>query len=363
VKRALLIILSIALAASLAAGCSGSSNNTNSSNSSNSAGGGSSSPPAVCKLNFSLGDPASSIKAIFYQGLADKTREATNGGLDITIHSGGTLFSHLEVREGVISGAADMGWFCTPWAAGQYPLAEVFNLPLMYGNQKASTYAYNELYKRSPELRAEMDEIKVMHLYTGPTNQLFTKTPVTKPDDLRGFQVRTMTGAPSACLTAWGASPVLLGPGDIYEAMDKGVVQGFTFEWSGIASNTLYEVFDYAITLPFYVNPFIIMMNKDSYAKIPAEYKQAFDDIWCSEQTAYDFTEAFIADDQAGRQTALNDYGIQEIAPDLPAFKVYADQLAAEWVDAHTTPTFDAQAYFDLAMELYAEGCRLYPAG
>lgn len=364
-KRVLTIILAIVLVASLAAGCGGNSsssgNSASSAPSSSASAPESSAPQVVHKLNFSLGDPASSIKARFYQGLADKTREATNGGLDITIHSGGTLFSHLEVREGVLSGAADMGWFCTPWASGQYPLAEVFNLPLQYGNHRATTYAFNELYKRSPELQAEMSDIKMMHLYTGPTNHLFSKTSFTEPDDIRGYQVRSMTGGPATCLTAWGASPILIGPGDIYESMDKGVVQAFAFEWSGIDSNTLYEVFDYAILIPFFCNPFIIMMNNDSYNKIPAEYKAAFDEIWCSEQTAYDFTEVFIGDNEHGRNIALNDYGIQEVVPNTAAFKVFADQLASEWVDAHKTASFDAQAYFDLAQELYQEGCRLYP--
>ena len=362
-KKTIRVILAIALLAALAAGCGGNSNSNSGSGGSGDSGGSSSAPPPVYRLNFSLGDPASSIKARFYQELADRTREATNGGIDITIHSGGTLFSHLEVREGVISGAADMGWFCTPWASGQYPLAEVFNLPLQYGNQTATTYAYNELYKRSPELREEMSDIKALQLYVGPTNHLFSKTSFTEPDDIRGYQVRSMSGSPALCLTAWGASPVLIGPGDIYESMDKGVIQAFGFEWSGIDSNTLYEVFDYAVVLPFYCNPFIVMMNNDSYNKIPAEYKDAFDEIWCAEATAYEFNRWFIEDNEGGRTKSINEYGVQEVVPNTAAFKVFADQLASEWVDANKTATFDAQAYFDLAQELYAEGCRLYPEG
>lgn len=321
-------------------------------------------PKTVHRISFSIGDPATSSKAIYYQSLADKTKEATNGGLEITIFAGGTLFSHLEVLEGVKAGTADIGWFCTPFAPGQFPLAEVFQLPLAYGNQRASTYAFQELYKQSAELQKELSGIKVLGLYTGPTNKLFTTVPVHKPTDLKGLQVRTMSGFPSTCLTEWGATPVFMGAGDIYDAMDKGVVQGFTFEWSGIKSNTLYEVFDYAIDIPFYVNPFIILMNKTSYDNIPAEYKKAFDDIWCSTAAANDFVEIFAAEDLASHDTGLKDYKIEEIKlsdSELAEFKVYADKVIAEWGTAHSTADFDAKAYYELAVKLYKEGEAKFP--
>jgi len=345
--------------------CGGSSSSGGSSggggNAAGSGDGGSAPPAKVHRLSFSLGDPVTSSKAIYYQELADKTREATNGGLDITIMAGGTLFGHFEVREGVISGAADIGWFCTPFAPGQYPLSEVLQLPLAYGNIMASTYAYLELYKRVPELQQELSEIKVLGLYAGPVNQLFTKKPIHTPADLQGLKIRTMSGVPADCLTAWGASPVFISATEVYEAMDKGVVNGFTFEWSGIRSNTLYEVFDYEIMLPFYTNPFIIMMNKDSYNNIPDEYKAAFDEIWCSDDASFGFAKVFANETIESRALGRDEYGIEEVIPDLASFQVFADEYIAKWSADNSTATFDAGAYFELVQELYAEGCKLYP--
>ncbi len=318
----------------------------------------------VHTLNFSIGDPQASSKAIYYQSLADKVLEATDGGLVITIHSGGTLFSHLEVLEGVMSGAADIGWFCTPFAPGQFPLCEVLQLPLAYGNEMAATYTLQELYKQSPALQEELSDIKVLQLYAGPSNMLFSSVPIHTPDDLAGLQIRTMSGAPEACLSYWGASPVFMGAGEIYEAMDKGVVQGFSFDWSGIKSNTLYEVIDYTTDIALYVNPFIVLMNKDSYDNIPEEYKEAFDEIWCSTAAANDYSEIFAAEAQDSHDSGLSDYGIEEITltdEEFAQFKVYANQYNEEWIASNTTDTFDAQAYFDLAMELYDEGCEKYP--
>ncbi len=315
----------------------------------------------VYKLSFSIGDPATSSKAVYYQSLADKVYEATDGGLEITVYPGGTLFSHFEVREGVISGGTDIGWFPTPFAPGQYPLSEILQLPLQFDNQMALTYTYLELYKQVPELQNELSNVKVLGLYAGPANYLFTTNPVTTPDDLRGLQIRTMSGVPADCLTAWGASPSFISPTEIYEAMDKGVIQGFTFDWSGVDSNTLFEVINYQIDLPLYYNPFIIMMNKDSYDKIPDEYKKVFDEIWASDAASYDYARIFTDEAAATEQRAYDEYGVEEIEPDMAAFRVYTDQYVDNWVKKNTTDTFDAQAYLDLAMELYAKGCELYP--
>ena len=326
---------------------------------------GSASSAPVHRMSFTIGDPESASKTVFYKGLADKTRAATNGGLDITVYAGGTLFGHMECLEGVLSGAADMGWFYTPWAPNQFPLTEIVGLPLLFGsNQMASTYMLQELYKRVPELQKELSIFKVVNLYTQPTNFLFTRFPIAKPDDLRGKQIRSMAGAAAACLTSWGASPAFISAVEIYEAMDKGVIQGAVYEWSGVKSNSLYEVIDHCTYVPLFANPFLAIMNHDSYARIPAEYKAAFDEIWCAPQTSFDFAKMFADEAEESRADGVANHNIKEKHPDkamLDLFRPGADEFIAQWIKNNGTSTFDARKFIDLAQSLYEEGCKVFP--
>jgi len=98
----------------------------------------------------------------------------------------------------------------------------------------------------------------------------------------------------------------------------------------------------------------MLVMNKDSYDKIPEEYKATFDEIWCADQVSYDFAEMFAEEDAESQKDGIEEYGIQEIEPDIEKFTAIADQLDADWIAEHSN--IDAQSYYDLTMKLYQEG-------
>ncbi len=353
-SRILFIGLALVLLVSLLAGCGGKEQAEKPS--------GSTAEPH--KLSFSIGDPSTASKTVFYQNLADKTREATNGGLDITVYSGGTLFAHLEVCEGVLSGAADMGWFYTPWNPDQYPLTEVIGLPMTFGNQLAATYAIRKLHEETPELQEELSAFEILNLYSGPTNYIFSSKPVNKTSDLKGLQIRSFAGAATNLLTDWGASPLMISATEIYDSMDKGVIQGCIYEWSGIKSNTLYDVLKNVTYVPLVANPFTCIMNKESYKNIPEEYKATFDEIWAAPQTSFDFAEMFATECEDSRKAGVEQYGIKEIYPDEAAinqFRPAAEKYIQGWIEKYTTSSFDAGAYLERAKALYEEGCGVYP--
>lgn len=364
-SKVFVVILSLVLLVSILAGCGGGNTGDTDSGATDQNGSGTPAAAGATKLSLTIGDPVNSSKAMFYQDLADKTREATNGGLDITIYAGGTLFNHNECLEGVLSGAADMGWFYTPWAPGQFPLLEVSALPMKYGNQYASTYALQEICKAGvPELDAELSQFTVINLYSQPTNYLCTTFPISTPADLKGKQLRCTAGGHAECLTAWGASPVSMAATEIYEAMDKGVIQGCVYELSGVNTQSLHEVLDYYVYIPMFAAPFMIIMNNDSYAKIPAEYKDAFDQIWRDPQTSFDFTKMFADEAEASRIKGVDEFGIKEITPDdamMSLFSPAAENYWGKWLAANSNDGFDAQAYLDIYDGFYQKGVELYP--
>ena len=316
------------------------------------------------QLSFNIGDPDTASKTQFYKALADKTREATNGNFDITVYSGGTLFSHFECLEGVKSGGADMGWFYTPWNPDQYPLTEVIGLPLAFGNQMATTYAIRKAFNEYPELQAEWADLQVLELYSGPENYIYSTNPIYTADDMKGLNVRAFAGAITNMLADWGSSALMIGATEIYDAMDKGTIQAAIYEWSGTKSNTLYEVFKNVTYVPLVSNPFSAIMNKDSYAKIPAEYIDLFNEIWASDEASFAFTEMFAQECIDSRDIGVNDYSCNEVHPTEDQFATFqpsADKYIADWVAKYTTDSFDAGAYFEAVKGFYEEGRTLYP--
>jgi len=311
-------------------------------------------PAEKINLSFTIHDPATSVKTMLYQEMADKVAEETNGGLTITIHPSGTLVAGTDVAEGLLAGTADMGWLYTPFFTNQFPLTEVIQLPLSFGDPYATSMVIKQLYEEYPEVQEELANYKILNVYSQPGNLLYTKEPVHVADDLKGLNIRTSSNVGTTMIGAWGASVMSYGPGDIYEAMNKNVLDGFTFEYSGVKSFKLNEVCSYATEMPIMTGPFVTAMNWDSWNKLPAEYQEVLDKYF-GWSLADKFATLFAEDYAAGKELCI-ETGVEIIIPteeELATFKVAADQFINEWFETYTTDDFDAKAYFEYAVELY----------
>jgi TRAP-type C4-dicarboxylate transport system substrate-binding protein len=93
--------------------------------------------------------------------------------------------------------------------------------------------------------------------------QIYLAKKVDKPD-LSGIKVRT---APlhRAFATALGATPVLLPPGQIYTALERGTVDGFIWTIRGIFDFSWHKFAKYRIEYPFYTAHTEIIINLDKW--------------------------------------------------------------------------------------------------
>lgn len=307
------------------------------------------------KLTFSIHDPADSVRTLYYEQLADKTREATNGKVDITVVPNGELLASTDVAEGVQAGTADMGWLLTTLFPDQFPLTEAVTLPMLFDDSYVASQVLLDLYEQSPELQKELKNYKVLGMYTNPINILFTNQKIERVSDLKDLHIRATTGIATDIVTAWGASPLLMGPEEIHMSMEKRVLQGMVFEWSGFDVYKLGEVTRCWVELPITCGVFITVMNKESYEALPARYQSVIDEIWGSRQVSLDLAQSFIDSADAAREKGVNEYGMTEITLSRQAdaeFRDIADDFIDAWVGKMTKGTFNAQKYLDLLLSL-----------
>ena len=312
----------------------------------------------VYELSFTIHDPAESKKTAYYQELAAKTLEATNGKLNITVYPAGSLVASTDVAEAVLNDVADIGWMCVPFFPGQFPLTEVASLPMLAKSSKQATTVLNKLYEESEALRAETSMYKVFQIFTTPPLFICGNDEIRTPADLKGKTMRAPSGVSTEMMTAWGASPVAMGPGDIYQSIQKGVIDGAVFEWAGIGPFKLTEVMNYYYELQITPNCYYVIMNLDEWNKLPEEYQKVMDEIWGGLEASLGCSAAFQSEYDQYREEALANSNLKVVVPteeERAQWKVAADEYAAKWVDAHQADGFDAQAYYDLAVKLFEE--------
>ena len=116
------------------------------------------------------------------------------------------------------------GSFLFSYTRGRFPVLEVFELPgISYMNSKvASQVAWEGIKELNPH---EIQDTKLLMVFTTGPGDLYTRTAVRKLEDLKGMEIRA-TGLSATTLQALGAVPSAMPQSDAYEALTKGVVKG-----------------------------------------------------------------------------------------------------------------------------------------
>ena len=312
----------------------------------------------VYEFNLSMHDPLTSNNGKFYQNWADEIAKATDGRVKITLFGSGTLASSTDVVDMVEGGGVDIGWVYTGFYANQYPLSEITTLVLEgFETCEATTNALWDLYEETPELQKEWGNYKLLTLYANPANMIMTKdAPISSLADMKGRSLRCPAGVIASATSLWGASPIMMPPGDIYQALEKNNISGAIFEPAGVCNFTLQEQLKYYAEMPLFQGVFALIMNQEKWDALPADLQEAIMEVsgrTGSLAAAADFEAAAnVAKDTikaaGGQFYTIDDAVVAEL-------KAACASTSDEWAAAHSANGFDGAAYVARARELLAK--------
>ena len=365
-KKRVSILIALALVLisclSLLSGCSNTQKQppaNNPSNSGDTGSPGAQSTPAndnkVYQLSLATHDPATSAKTQYHQEWARRVNEASGGRLEITVYSDGVLAPGTGALDALRTGVCDIAWCMTNYWPGQFPITEAITLPLGLTNVPQATNVLWDLYETEPAYRAELSEFIPLQIHTCPPSIIGTVSkPVYSVSDLAGMKIRSPGGVPTDSFIAWGATPMQIAPGDIFQAVERGTVDGFCIDFSGIVSFSLQTVSSYFTDYAVYNPPYYLFMNKSSFERLPADLQDlimSFSTRKESLEMAYvyenDVRRGRNAIDEAGGTIiALSDAAAQELRD------IAGEVVVSDWIKNNTTADFDAQAYVDKAASL-----------
>ena len=351
-KKVLGIVLACSMALALLTACGG--DTTPSETGGNETGGG---DGKVYELSLSTHDPATSNKTIYFQEWADKINEASGGRINITLYSAGALAAGTAALDALRTNVCDIAWIYPPYFSGQFPLSEIISQPIGVSSVPQGVQVLYGLYEQYPELQDELSEFVPLMMHTNPTNKICSIDghPIQTVADLKGLTFRASAGTPSDLLLAWGATPIQMAPGDIYQAVEKGTVEGYIFDWSGIVSFGLQEVTANLTTMPVYLGPYFLMMNKDSYNALPEDLQQII-----MENSGIDASMGlawvYEADEREGREICeAAGCTMIDVTPEAQAeFESYGEALLDNWIATYGDRV-DAEAYVASAEALAEE--------
>ena len=107
-----------------------------------------------------------------------------------------------------------------------------------------------------------------------------SKKPGRLPADFKGMKIRTAGGTQDMSVRSFGAVSIFKTPQELYEAAQRGVVDGAVFPTEAIASYKLQEVFKYA-TQGANVTGFVMAyaVNGKTWKALPEDIRKIFLDV------------------------------------------------------------------------------------
>jgi TRAP-type transport system periplasmic protein len=192
-----------------------------------------------------------------------QVEDATRGRVKIEVYPSQTLIKGVDMWKGVRGGIADIGWCVQGYWPEQTPLSDVISLPFLpISSAEKGSEALWKLYETFPAVQKEYGEIEPLLLFTSSANLLVSKRQVKTIDEFKGLKFRVLGGPPTEMAKTLGAVPTLIPMPDVYQSLDKGVVDGAAAPWEAVQAFRLYEVAKNYTVAPFYVAYFSLCANK-----------------------------------------------------------------------------------------------------
>lgn len=229
------------------------------------------------QLTISHMSPAGSIYDKQINAWADKVTKDSNGKLTFSIIPGGTLINPFETYDGVTKGVADLGSSYRYVRAGA-ELTGMLSMFLMGVPDSATgSKIVADVWNKFPALSDEWKGSKVLWMNSSGPAVVATTKPVKVMADLKGLELRCPVPEAADVLKKLGGTPVSMTSADMVLGIQKGTVHGGLVFKEAIESFKLPVKYVTEFTMYQSSNWFMVM-NWDSYNKLPAELQKAIDD-------------------------------------------------------------------------------------
>lgn len=183
-----------------------------------------------------------------------------------------------ELYRQMIRGISDITFTLPGYTSGDFPVMALTELPGMASSGADGT---RKLWANFDKFLApQFKGAKVLMLWNSDSASFMSKSkPIRTLADVKGLKIRTPSAAQSAQLVALGATPIDMPANQIYNALDRGVVDAAMIPMSAALDFKLIEVAQhFTINAPLGRSNFLVAINAARYAKLPADLRKIVDD-------------------------------------------------------------------------------------
>ncbi|MDX1637417.1 MAG: TRAP transporter substrate-binding protein [Balneolaceae bacterium] len=257
-------------------------------------------------------------KAMNY--MAERLEEISDGRMRIEMYPNQQLGSERELLELVQIGSVAMTKVSGANLENIVPEIKVFSLPYLFRNEE-----HMDAVHKGPIGEQLLEEgaaygLKGLAYYDAGFRSFYTvDTPVREPADLEGLKIRVQESQMAIqTVAAVGASPTPLSYGELYTALQGGVVDGAENNPPSFHTARHYEVCNYYSLNEHSAVPDFLLISTNVWLDLTEQQKQ-----WLSQAVDESVQRQEVLWDQAVEEAMniVKEAGVEIIRPDKKPFR------------------------------------------
>jgi TRAP-type C4-dicarboxylate transport system substrate-binding protein len=263
---------------------------------------------------------------------ADDVRSATAGGVDITVHSAGSLFAHPQIKDSVRRGLAPIGEILMSQLVNENPVFGVDSIPFLAANYDDARRLWDASRGQVEAALAEQG-LTLLFAVPWPGQSLFLRAEVTDPADLRGVSFRAYNAATERMAQLLGMTATQVEAGDIPTAFSTGRVAAMITSPSTGVSSQAWDYTSHYIDTQAWLPKNMIFVNTRAFEGLSEDQRAAILDAAATAETrGWEMSMA----ETATQIARLQEAGMAVSTP--------SDALAAALAEVGATMTAEWQA-------------------
>ncbi len=277
-----------------------------------------------------------------------QVREATDGRVTVRVLSKplGPPPAHYDMAA---DGVADITYGLHSFTKDdRFLRSRIGQFSFLGNNATDTSKAYWDVYANMLDAQREHKGTKLLGLFVhGPGMFHNNQRKIEEPGDFSGLRIRTPGGYIAELAGELDITTQFMGPGEVYEKLSRGVIDGVTFPSEALKAFKLTDHLKYSMIVPggMYNTSWFLVMNQAKWEAIPAEDQAA---IMKVSGTAFAELpgQTWDAADEAGT-AFIAEKGIEIYGPSpavLDAIKRIAASKEKAWADAVKASGFDGTA-------------------
>jgi C4-dicarboxylate-binding protein DctP len=272
--------------------------------------------PIIIKFSHVVSPDAPKGKAaLLFKELAEKY---TNGKVKVEVYPNSSLYKDKEELEAL---QLDTVQILAPSISKFGPLGikefDIFDLPFLMSDDNHARQMYASPMMGELNKKLEAKEVKPLAYWDNGTHVYTCNKPLIMPEDFKGLKMRIQgSKVLDAAARELGAIPQIMAFGELYQALQTGVVDGEDNVPSNIWTQKFYEVQKY-LTVSYHGRlTYALIINKTFWEGLPPDVRDELDQA-VKEST--DFFNTTAAKDNADALEKIRASGkiqVHDLTPD-----------------------------------------------